>query len=235
MNPALGTPGQQSPSADSAPSCQPQWWDHLCRLKRTPCLWSYFSRDRGPPLQLGSLSSRVVHQDWIIKQLLVSGHECSEENTPPASQPHGWIDASTHYQRTAAVTVTPHQPLPQIPDRYQNYTPLQHQPSSLWMDRACVLLIHLVIALLLAKQKKRETKEKRRGQNVHYILMYQSMGLSAPHKDLDLWPCGPVCMIHGLQRPLIPFICLWCVWVGLWCVHIWECTLHVCSLSGHLM
>lgn len=43
-------------------------------------LWSYFSRDRGPPLQLGSLSSGVVHQDWIIKQLLVSGsRRCAED------------------------------------------------------------------------------------------------------------------------------------------------------------
>ena len=98
---------------------------------------------------------------------------------------------------------------------------LPQQPSSLWQDRAFLLLNCCVLAWLLCEQRGRETKEQRRGKT--YITFLRARGSQLLIKTLTFGPFGPLCMIHGLRRPLIPFICLWCVLV--WCVHMWECTL----------
>ena len=129
------------------------------------------------------------------------GHEGSEENTLPASQRHGWIDVSAHYQRTAAVTITPHQPLPQIPDWYQNYTPLQQQPSSLWMDQAFVFLIHLVIALVLAKQKKEKQKRKGGGKTYITFSCIRAWGFQLLIKTLTFGPVGLCAWFMGYRGP----------------------------------
>lgn len=208
MNLALGTPGPQSPSADPAISCQPQWWDHLCRLKRTPCCevifpetedhlynWAHFHLGLCTRIELLNsylfLAPGGVPRTWVFRGKHTSSLSATRMNRREHSLP---TDGSGDCN-------TPHQPLPQIPDWYQNYTPLQQQPSSLWMDRAFVLLIHLVIALLLAKQKKEKHKRKGGGKTYITFTCIWAWGFQLLIKTLTFGPVGLCAWFMGYRGP----------------------------------
>lgn len=98
-------------------------------------------------------------------------------------------------------------------------------------------LNYLVIAWLLSDQNESEKREREKEGGKRYIttLRFRAGGLSAPHKDLDLWPLWA--SVHdswatGAPHPIYLFV----VWVGAWlvCAHV-EVHLLCFKLSVHLM
>lgn len=85
---------------------------------------------------------------------------------------------------------------------------------------------------LIGPERGRERKEKRRGQNVHYIPLFQSTGLSAPHKDLDLWPLWASVHDSRATEPPDPiYLFVVCVGVVVACAHVGvyiKCAFNVC-------
>lgn len=104
------------------------------------------------------------------------------------------------------------------------------------MDRAFLSLNYPGIAWPLSEQREREAKEKKRGQKVHNSPLFQSTGLSAPHKDLDLWPLWA--SVHDSRATETPDpIYLFVVSVGVvvLCAHVGLYIIVCLPLSVHLM
>ncbi len=90
------------------------------------------------------------------------------------------------------------------------------------MDRAFFFLNYLVIAWFLSDQREEE-KEKRKGGGAKSTLhpLFHSTGLSAPHKDLDLWPLWA--SVHDSRATEAPdpiYLFVVCVGVVVACSHV---------------
>lgn len=97
--------------------------------------------------------------------------------------------------------------------------------SSLWLEQMFCSRIFLLGSYLA---RVRDNKQKRRGQKVHYTPLFQSRGVSAPHKDLDLWPLwASVPDSWATEGPDPIYLC--CLWVRRMhmCVYILSLMLSV--------